>query len=312
MQPSRASPADMYHSVWQIVKDMFYDEARLADWALNEESTSNTEEDALRHATDLVDSLGDPYTRIIAPQEMQVKQERRESSEPAVTTSLLANDIGYLRIHRFNQLDVIEQVDRAVCTLSNARALIIDLRDNRGGLVNVAAQCCQFFMQQGVIATVEQRTAGTVQKRTIVLAEQALLTIQHAETEEDEVITGIERRPLHFANRPIAVLINGETASASELLAAALQENGAATVIGTESLGKGIAQDVVEIPHWQHKLKISCMRLYTPSDRWIGDAGQTLADGVKPDIVILGGAESSDDQQLLAAQHYLAKLLEAA
>ncbi len=142
---------------------------------------------------------------------------------------------------------------------SKVSGLIIDLRFNGGGYLDGAIDLVSMFQKEGKVVTV----AGRSQR-------------------QDHVVTG----NTVFPNLPLAVLINGGSASASEITAGALQDHGRAVIVGTQSFGKGTVQEVIDLPGG------SSLRVTTAT--WLTPNGTDLGKhGVTPDIVI----DPSDDQE---------------
>jgi carboxyl-terminal processing protease len=177
---------------------------------------------------------------------------------PSVASKLLDGKIGYVRLKQFQEHTHDELLAaagklRADTSGSGFRAVILDLRNDPGGLVDEAAETADEFLDGGVIFTMRHR--GQV---------------------VDEVRA---RSGGAFANVPVVVLVNEWSASAAELVAGALQDHKRATVVGTNTFGKGSVQSIIELPGGAG-LRLTTARYYTPS----GHAIQ--ADGVHPDIVI--------------------------
>ncbi len=135
---------------------------------------------------------------------------------PLLTQERLPNDLLYLRLHEFADGSA-RAIDAALATHADARALILDLRDNAGGRMSEALSVADAFLDGGLIAT--ERVRG---------APDAI----HQATAGGDV------------QRPLIVLINGQTASASELVAAALRAHRRATLVGSPTYGKGTIQQV--------------------------------------------------------------------
>ncbi len=169
---------------------------------------------------------------------------------------------GYIRIIQFQERtgeDFVKALENLHAdNPEGLKGLVIDLRNNPGGLVDTAAQVADRFIGEGkddgTIVTMKGRTPGA--------------------------------RMSHFAkvgikepHYPIVVLINGGSASASEILAGALQDNGRAIVMGTQSYGKGSVQSVIPLRDG-YGLKITTARYYTPKGRSI------QAKGITPDVIV--------------------------
>ena len=174
----------------------------------------------------------------------------------SVAGRMLAPGVGYVRIYQFDKPtgpdleDTVADLERQG-TLSG---LVLDLRGNPGGLLETAVDVADAFMTEGVIVTIDGREER---------AERRF----HATS--DDILAGA----------PIAVLIDGLSASASEVVAGALQDTGRAVVIGSRSFGKGSVQSVIRLG--SGALKLTTAHYVTPS-------GHTIQDGgVTPDVRVL-------------------------
>ena len=132
--------------------------------------------------------------------------------------------------------------------------LILDLRDNPGGLLDQAVRVSDLFIESGVIVSTVGRSRENVERE-------------------------FARKRGTYAQIPMIVLINGGSASASEIVAGALQDHQRALIVGTTSFGKGSVQTLISLPDGSG-LKVTVARYYTPKDRSI------QAKGIKPDIYV--------------------------
>ena len=172
----------------------------------------------------------------------------------SVRSADLGNGIFYSRISSFqdNTADELKMVLEKY--IKDARGMVFDMRDNPGGLLDQAVKVADLFIESGVIVS----TVGRSTK-------------------------DIEREFAHkrgtYADIPIVVLINGGSASASEIVAGALQDHERALIMGSTSFGKGSVQTLVSLPD-HSGLKITVARYYTPKDRSI------QAKGITPDVLV--------------------------
>lgn len=203
------------------------------------------------------------YNRPAVAAPIRLEFTRRVVHVPAVAYSaLLGDSIGYIPLQIFNE-NAAEEVEAAVDTLrrEGARGLVLDLRGNGGGIVDQSLAVASLFLPEGAeIASVRSRNAPT------------------------EVSNSAGK---HLASKiPLVVLVNGGTASASEIVAGALQDHDRALVLGTTSFGKGLVQSVYRL-HGGYQLKLTTGKWYTPSGRSIHRERKLLANGrlveVKPD-----------------------------
>jgi carboxyl-terminal processing protease len=172
---------------------------------------------------------------------------------------LEGNDIAYVRLSAFNE-QTEAALRRAVSQMrqqagANLRGLVLDLRNNPGGLLDQAVQVADDFLDQGEIVSTRARRAEDAQRWN---------------ARQGDIAQGL----------PIVVLINGGSASASEIVAGALQDHRRAVVMGVKSFGKGSVQTVMPI-QGQGAIRLTTARYYTPSGRSI------QATGIEPDIEVV-------------------------
>lgn len=188
----------------------------------------------------------DPFDVVIARQTITTR---------AVTARVEGGDIGVLRISTFNERtgtmlqDGIRQVRREAG--ANLRGIVIDLRNNPGGLLDQAIEVSDAFLDGGEVVSTRGRRPEDVQRYNA-------------------------RRGDDMAGVPIVVLINGASASASEIVAGALQDRGRALIMGTDSFGKGSVQTLIPLQGGRDgALRLTTARYYTPAGRSIQGAGIT-------------------------------------
>ncbi len=174
-------------------------------------------------------------------------------------------DIGYIRIAAFNE-KTADEVEDAVANLKKQigpglKGYIIDLRNNPGGLLDQAIQVSDDFLNSGEIVS----TRGRHQDDT-----------QRYDAKPGDIADG----------KPITVLINGGTASASEIVSGALQDHKRATILGMTSFGKGSVQTIIVLGDGRGALRLTTARYYTPSGRSI------QAEGIVPDVAVAQGDEA--------------------
>lgn len=172
---------------------------------------------------------------------------REEIRLPAVTLAQVVNDtIGYVRLERFSRRAVqeVQQAWAALRQRALLRGIILDVRDNPGGLLDVAVNICGLF----------------------VPANTPLVTVRGRDSQNDRVYYAYVSP--QETELPLAVLINGGSASASEIIAAVLQDLDRALIVGTPSVGKGLVQSVLSLPHGT-VLRLTTARYYTPSGRTV-------------------------------------------
>ncbi len=178
----------------------------------------------------------------------------------SVRARVEGDDIGYIRVTTFNE-QTTEGLKREITNLTNQvgndklKGFIIDLRNNPGGLLEEAVTVSDAFLDRGEIVSTRGRNAEETQRRS---ARAGDLT----------------------KGKPVIVLINGGSASASEIVAGALQDHKRATLIGTRSFGKGSVQTIIPLGSGNGALRLTTARYYTPSGKSI------QAKGIVPDIEV--------------------------
>jgi carboxyl-terminal processing protease len=169
------------------------------------------------------------------------------------------NGVGYIQLTGFQKTSTAE-LDAAIASLQREglRYLVIDLRGNPGGLLNVAVEIADQFLESGVIVTTRGRAQG-----------------------QSQVFRATGRTLWRV---PLALLIDRNSASASEILAGALQDNHRAIVLGEQSFGKGSVQSIFPLRTAPAGLKLTTAKFYSPRDRAYSE------QGVRPDTEVRSAA----------------------
>ncbi len=208
---------------------------------------------------------GEPGTKVklkilrVNPQEIkEVEIIRAVIKVDSVKDARMLDDgIGYVRITQFNE-PTADALQIAMETLlkQQMRALVLDLRNNPGGLLSSAVEVSQKFLESGAkIVTTRGR-------------QKAMTQTQYA-----------ARGRHHYLDFPMAILVNGGSASASEIVAGALQDARRAVLVGERTFGKGSVQSVVPMPDGS-AIRLTTAKYYTPNERMIHEKG------IDPDIIV--------------------------
>ena len=203
---------------------------------------------------------------------------RRVVENYSVSNEMLEDNIGYIQIEQFYEntgkefKDAMEQ-----CQKDGAKGIIIDLRDNPGGLLNVVVDMCDYIMEGVTIVSTKDKN-GTV-----------LSEFKAEDGKETDI--------------PMVVLINGNSASASEIFSGAMKDTGKAKLVGTTTFGKGIVQSVIPLEDGS-AIKLTVAKYFTPNglthcilqtvdnknaitDFHLQDNGNDIHEiGVAPDYVV--------------------------
>jgi carboxyl-terminal processing protease len=175
-------------------------------------------------------------------------------------------DIGYVRLPGFNE-QTAEGMEKAIRDLKKQigpgiKGYVLDLRNNPGGLLDQAIQVSDDFLTNGEIVSTRGRHAEDTQRY---------------DAKSGDITDG----------KPVVVLINGGTASASEIVSGALQDHKRATVVGLTSFGKGSVQTIIPLGEGRGALRLTTARYFTPSGHSI------QAQGIIPDIQVAQGDEAA-------------------
>lgn len=184
-----------------------------------------------------------------------------------VKGEILDNNVGYIRIAMFSEKTATE-LNKVYQELINkgATAFVLDLRSNPGGLLQASVAAANLFVPQGPVVSVVHKDGSK------------------------EVYSS----NLASINYPLAVLINGGSASAAEILAGAIKDTNAGTLVGTKSYGKGSVQGVIPIGNAE-AIKLTIAKYYTPSNVSIDGVG------IEPNIIVELPKDAKTDVQLAKA-----------
>lgn len=210
---------------------------------------------------------------------------RRVVENYTVSSEMLDEQVGYLEITQFNDNTAKEFIEAfEACQDKGAQAMIIDLRDNPGGLLTSVVEICDYIMDDGMIVYTEDKNG--------------------------KVIGKFEDTGKHSVDIPLVVLVNGNSASASEIFSGAMQDTGKAEIVGTTTFGKGIVQSVIPLEDGS-AVKMTIAKYFTPNGNDIHEKG------IEPDVVVelpdkkttAVNIERKDDTQLQKAQEIIAEKL---
>src|SRR5689334_17238178 len=249
------------------------------------------------------------YARPTVTEPIKLRFTRRVVKIPAVPFSeILGDHIGYIPLQTFNE-NAAEEVQQAVSELAKqgAKGIVLDMRDNGGGIVEQALETSSLFLKEGQeIASIRSRNQPSETLRS-----------------SGKHLTG---------DIPLVVLVDGGSASATEIVAGALQDHDRALVIGTNSFGKGLVQSVYRL-NGGYQLKITTGKWFTPSGRSIhrerklmpngtfvevhpdsiktdeerpafkSDAGRIIhgGGGIRPDIIVADDTLPTDERDFIRA-----------
>lgn len=178
---------------------------------------------------------------------------RRIVEVPTITYEMLDGKIGYIAVSEFDEVtaqqfrDAITELDK-----QGQKGLIVDIRNNPGGLLNTVSDMLDRMLPKGLIVYTKDKYGNREEKKS----------------------DGKEE-----FNKPLVVLINGNSASASEIFAGAIQDYGKGTIVGTTSFGKGIVQSIIPLQDGT-AIKVTVSKYFTPKGQDIHGVG------IKPDVTV--------------------------
>ncbi len=207
---------------------------------------------------------------------LEIPVERRKIESPTVSSEMLENGIGYIEITEFDDVTEDQFADAlAECKGNGMKALILDLRSNPGGNLSTVCEISRMVLPKGMIVYTEDKYG----KR------------------DEYTCDGLRQLRV-----PAVVLVNGYSASASEILAGAMKDHGIATIMGTTTFGKGIVQRVISLSDGS-AVKLTVSKYYTPNGNDIHERG------IEPDVEVEFDADAYYDEgidnQLQEAVKYL-------
>ena len=200
----------------------------------------------------LIENIVDPEDQNYKTMELDIT--RAEIEVPYVTSELKEDNIGYIELTRFIE-NSGQKIEDAITKLNQegAEGFVLDLRNNPGGLLQEASKVASNFVEQGPVVYVKERGK---QKQPVPLANQYKTT-----------------------DKPLVVLVNGGSASASEIITGVIKDNERGTIVGTKTFGKGVVQSLIPLTDGS-AVKMTTARYYTPDGTFIHHKG------IEPDIKV--------------------------
>jgi hypothetical protein len=290
------TPKQFYAKMWQMVSQKFLydDELSRATWKDFEHAFDDeleTIEDAglaMRYAMRQYDRFGflEDYKGLQRIDEAWRRQKLSYSR-------MESGNVAYVRLATFEDKRAVTEMRQALERVSRAEAYILDLRGNLGGFVVVAAAILSLLLDEGTLVTLEGKLEKG-SKRELRLTKDAIEII------DDGILTEtLPRQPNMIGKKPLVILVNHWSASASELVAAALSHHAQAMLVGERTFGKGVGQSSWLID-FGAILRLTTFNVYNPNGECIHGRG------LFPDVGVVQRSRS-DDQ--FRAAHQLALYL---
>jgi C-terminal processing protease CtpA/Prc len=278
-----------YAIVIHRIREDFLWPDKIANWPGVDENDLklDTFADAERAVRKAIAKLPDRYTEYYSAKEttqenieenLASSQNEEYSDLPAVSRKLLAGNIGYIRIRTFDRYKVTEELQVALLFLDSARGYILDLDGNPGGFTDQGFSAFSLFVDEGKYAIIKGKQDGCPYTDKMSVTQDALLVLHNSGVERES------RQPNLAKNKPVVILVDGDTASAAEMFTNAMMENHRACSVGVQTFGKGIGQTVYYDIPGHGSLRVTDMRVFTPSGKCIHGTG------IHPDNVVEGNA----------------------
>jgi carboxyl-terminal processing protease len=220
-----------------------------------------------------------------------VKITRAQIKSQSVKAKLIQEDYGYIRVTQFQERtgeDVAKSINKLFEENKKPLSgLVLDMRNNPGGLLNAAVAVSAAFIPEGELVVYTEGRARDSKMHLTAIPENFV---------RDPKNNYIDKLPREIKKTPLVVLVNNGSASASEIVAGALQDHKRALIVGTKSFGKGSVQSILPMNNGT-AIKLTTARYFTPNGRSI------QAKGIDPDIVVEDGFSGLMSREADLNQH---------
>ena len=214
---------------------------------------------------------------------LDIKVVRAQIKTKSVKSKMIEPNYGYVRVTQFQErtgedlADALQKLNKE--NKHPLNGLILDMRNNPGGLLNSAVAVSAAFLEKGDLVVYTEGRAADSKMHLTTVPENFIRN-------NPQKNNYIDKLPKYYKDTPLVVLVNNGSASASEIVAGALQDHKRALIVGTRSFGKGSVQSVLPMNNGT-AIKLTTARYFTPHGRSI------QAKGIDPDIIIEDGNESN-------------------
>lgn len=208
---------------------------------------------------------------------------RRKVENPTVEYKMLSDNIGYIAVSSFYEVTAKQFIDAVgELNVQGMEGLIVDLRDNGGGLLDIAVEMLDFMLPEGKIVYTKDKDGNIIESYNSTAEQQF--------------------------TKPLVLLVNGYSASASEIFAGAIKDYGIGTLVGTTTYGKGIVQRLFPLDDGS-AVKVTIAKYFTPNGNDIHKVGIEPDVEVEFDSVKYKDSDGEEDNQLDAAVNEMLKKL---
>ena len=245
---------DVYNATWEIINKYYYsptfNSERWLEWKDKYDGELNTKEDLVIATDTMLASLNDPYTYFTTPIETNFTQdiknkkigsEKDLSLVSPIEDLEIPKNIRYVRIKRFSNRNTSMNFYKITKKSKKHQGYIIDVRWNGGGMVKMAAEIANMFLKDTIIVSTKDRYGDLI---------------------------SYPASSITLPDKPIAILVNEHSASASEILSGAVQDWDRGVIVGRRTFGKGLVQRPLQMPDGS-MLRLTVAHYYTPTGRSI-------------------------------------------
>lgn len=301
--PDKVSPAELYFNIFRAIADYHLSPTAVLTEPLIKEPTFACDDDVIDHFHHLFDQANDPYSRIVVTNGSSLVDDidpESDDTTPDVTFSTLTPEIGLIRINKFRYSDCADNFISAYKSLSGCKSIVLDLRNNPGGIYEQALRIAQSLVGKGNFGS---RLVAIPEGHQMIELELQVTCLESCTSDLDgsnRVCTLEDRLPDISEDKPMVVLVDEKTTSTAEILAALLKENGRAQLAGTRTFGKGRGTTCVDLPNGL-QLQVIGSYWFTPSNQALGTGPDDPDKGIAPDVAIDTATEGSTDPWISCA-----------
>lgn len=236
--------------------------------------------------------------------DLTFKITRKKVTVKVVHTKDLGNGISYIKLDNFMSQNATKELAEALTKAANGKGIILDLRNNPGGSLNAVLTMSAFMLPEGTILVTHVRAGDEVVEQSVIAQREFIINVGPDDKDPSKTSVNIGNRPKLIVpeSMPIVVLVNENSASASEILSGVLQHHKRAVIVGKTSHGKGVGQNVIDLP-FGRRLHVTTFEFLPGGAKmdWIGIIPEVEVDQAKD--------EGKTDNQLDAAVSQIKQLI---
>lgn len=290
------TPVQLYAKIVKAIADYHLKPSNIIPLFPLDKPRFTSDQEVIDEMHRVFDTAGDPYSRIVRTDNAGSDIDPEDDDDsPDVCFERIREgqqNLGLVRINQFRHQTCSTEFAYALKALSDCHSLILDLRDNPGGLQLEALAMSQMMLNEGNLGGQLRAREGDHESVDFTLTRHKFITTTSALDGTNKSTDSQKRQPNLSGDKPIVVLVNENTKSAAEVLASILQENGRAKLIGKRTYGKGRGTNNLKV---SNGLELQVLGLYwfTPNGQCIGTSPEDPNKGIVPDYLV------TDDSQFM-------------